>query len=178
MKDHGEIRHGDTSIQYRVVRSQRRRKTIEIAVEAPGQVVVSAPANTPDQRIEDMVRRRASWIIQHDGVANAAPPQRRFVSGESLPYFGRAVQMTVRPVETRSVQIHFLHWHFEVEAPRRLEGEERRVKIRSAFEAWYRERAEAKLPPRVPTDGRNAGGAAQRDPGEQPADALGQLRAR
>ena len=95
------------------------------------------------------MRRRAGWIIKHDGEAGAALPPRRFVSGESLPYLGRLVPLTVRPVDDDYVDVRFHHWRFDVDVPRALEGGDRLSAVRAAFEMWYRERAALKLPPRV-----------------------------
>jgi len=149
MTEQGEVRFGDASIHYRVIRSPKRHKTIEITVNRPGAVTIAAPMDTSSERLEATVRRRAKWIVQHDGVVVASPPSRRFVSGESLPYLGRSVRLTVRPTEGDQVAIHFHHWQFDVDVPRRLCGEARQLAIRSAVEAWYRERAALKLPPRV-----------------------------
>jgi len=149
MTEQGEVRFGDASIHYRVIRSPKRHKTIEITVDEPGAVTIAAPMHTSSERLEATVRRRAKWIVQHDGVAVASPPARRFVSGESLPYLGRSVRLTVRPTDGDQVAIRFHHWQFDVDVPRRLRGEERQLTIRSAVEAWYRERAALKLPPRV-----------------------------
>ena len=148
MTERGEVRFGDARIQYRVVRSPRRDKTIEIAVDEPGAVTVAAPVDTPPDRLEATVRRSASWIVQHDGTA-AAPPPRRFVSGESLSYLGRSVRLTVHPTNGDRVMVRFHHWQFDVDVPRSLTGGERQTKVRASFETWYRERAALKLPPRV-----------------------------
>ena len=149
MTERGEIRYGDSRIAYEVVRSTRRRKTIEVTVDAPGVVTVAAPADTPHEHIEATVRRRAGWIIKHDGEAAAALPPRRFVSGESLPYLGRSVPLTVHPVDGKKVDIRFHHWQFDVGVPGLLEGDERGEVVRTAFEDWYRDRAALTLPPRV-----------------------------
>ena len=53
------IRWGDTELSYRVRRSARRRKTIEVTVDAPGVVTRAAPADTPPEHVEATVRRRA-----------------------------------------------------------------------------------------------------------------------
>ena len=149
MTEGGEVRFGDARIHYQVVRSPRRHKTIEITVDEPGLVTVAAPADIPAGDLEAAVRRRAGWIIRHDGEAAAALPPRRFVSGESLPYLGRSVLMAVHPTDDDQVAIRFHHWQFDVDVPRSLEGDERHAKVRAAFESWYRERAALKLPSRV-----------------------------
>lgn len=149
MTERGEITFGDARIRYQVIRSPRRRKTIEVSVDEPGLVTVAAPVDTPLRQLEDTVRRRAGWIVRHDGAAASALPPRRFVSGESLPYLGRSVRLTVHPTDDAKIGIRFHHWQFDVDVPRSLQGEERLAKVRAAFEAWYRERAATKLPPRV-----------------------------
>ena len=149
MTERGEIRYGDSRIAYQVVRSARRRKTIEVTVDAPGIVTVAAPDDTPPEHIEATVRRRAGWIIKHDGEAASALPPRRFVSGESLPYLGRSVQLTVHPIDGEQVEVRFHHWQFDVDVPHDLDGDERLDTVRRAFEFWYRDRAAVKLPPRV-----------------------------
>ena len=149
MTEGGEVRFGDAHIRYQVVRSTRRRKTIEITVDEPGLVTVAAPADTPTSDLDAVVRRRAGWIVRHDGEASAALPPRRFVSGESLPYLGRSVLMTVHPTDDDEVAIRFHHWQFDVDVPTSLMGGERQTRVRAAVEAWYRERAAVKLPPRV-----------------------------
>lgn len=147
--EHGEVRFGDTCIRYQVVRSPKRHKTIEVTVDEPGHVTVAAPMDTPTERLAATVRRRAKWIIKHEGAAADAPPPRRFVSGESLPYLGRSVRMTVHPFEGGEVRVRFHHWQFDIEVPRSLRGDERTTRVRSALVTWYRERASLKLPPRV-----------------------------
>ncbi len=149
MTERGEVSFGDTRIKYKVVRSPKRHKTIEVTVDEPGLVTVAAPVHVPPKQLEAAVRRRAGWIIRHDGAASAALPPRRFVSGESLPYLGRSVRLTVHPTDDAGVRIRFHHWQFDVDVPRSLDGDERLEKVRAAFEAWYRERAATKLAPRV-----------------------------
>ena len=134
MTEGGEVPFGDARIRYQVVRSPRRHKTIEITVDEPGLVTVAAPADTPAGDLETAVRRRAGWIIRHHGEASAALPPRRFVSGESLPYLGRSVLMTVHPTDGDEVTIRFHHWQFDVDVPRSLEGDERHAKVRAGFE--------------------------------------------
>ena len=76
MTESGEVRYGDALIRYRVVRSPRRHKTIEVTVDEPGLVTVSAPVATPTERLEATVRRRrgldrpAQWSgrVRADGA--------------------------------------------------------------------------------------------------------------
>lgn len=145
---HQDIRFGDTTIQYQVRRSKRRKKTIEITVDGSG-VQVLAPAATPDNEIRAIVRKRAPWILTHstESMLKAAP--KRFISGETLPYLGRNLRMIVRATDLPSPQVRFDQWRFLVEVPSDLTGEVRKDKIRRSFVKWYRARAAHRLPERV-----------------------------
>lgn len=95
-------------------------------------------------------------------ITSPAPAPRRFVSGETLPYLGRNVRLIVEPFASgaRSPEVCFDHWRFRIAVPPSLgdgfgagigadgagDGGERRERIRRAVVAWYRGRAEERLP--------------------------------
>ena len=95
-------------------------------------------------------------------VSSPVPSPRRFVSGETLPYLGRNVRLIVEPSAdgARSPEVRFDHWRFRIAVPPSLgdgfgvgagggdggDGGERRERIRRAVVAWYRGRAEERLP--------------------------------
>lgn len=77
---------------YRWPRS--RRRTLEIAVLAGGDVQVRAPVAMPIERIEVRLRARARWIArQRRTIERTAerPSPREFRSGESFRYLGASV---------------------------------------------------------------------------------------
>ena len=92
------LRYGDSEIPYRVRRSARRKKTIQINVDGEG-VIVAAPVAVPDDEIRDFVRRKASWILESLAQMKAAAESSRLVSGNSLPYRGMPVRLDIRTVE-------------------------------------------------------------------------------
>lgn len=141
MSEQNNVRYGNSTICYAVIRSARRKKTIEITLDPTDGVVVAAPVAASAQAIRDVVLKRASWILARadDGVLQPRP--KRFVSGETLPYMGREVRMDVTHADVPAVKIVFSHWAFDVTVPSRLDGEERRTTVRTAFLKWYRRRA-------------------------------------
>lgn len=146
MIERNSIRFGDTTIDYEVRRSERRRKTVQITV-GDGSVRVAAPMATPDSELQAIVRRRAPWILSHtprDAMPKAAP--KRFVSGETLPYLGRNVRLIVKSADMKLPDVHFDHWRFQVTVPQTLNGDERYELIRRAIVGWYRTRAAERLP--------------------------------
>ena len=149
MREQGAVQFGSTRIDYSVIRSKRRRKTIQITLDANQGVLVSAPLRAAAQMVEDVVRRRAGWIVRKssESVLRARPKQ--FVSGESLPYLGRQVRLFVEHASVPRVAVRFDHWSFHITVPGELNGDDRRPAITRAVEAWYRERAHARLEARV-----------------------------
>ena len=178
MTERGRVRFGDTSIDYEVRRSSRRRKTVQITMVGGG-VQVAAPTTTPVGELCAIVRKRAGWILSHASDRMLEATSKRFVSGETLPYLGRNVQMVIKDADVRRSEICFDHWRFWITAPKGLSGDERYESIRRAVVRWYRSRAEEE----AGGDGRSVEASARtwREVScacARPASALGKLRAR
>ena len=144
MTDRDSVRFGGALIEYRIHRTERRRKTVEITVGHDG-VRVRAPAETSREDLRKLVRKRASWVLRQESERATAPPK-RFVSGETLPYLGRNVRMTFEPADVSSPTVRFDHWRFRISEPDGLGGANRIDLITAALTAWYRTRAADRLP--------------------------------
>ncbi len=139
------VQYGDTTIEYVVRRSKRRKKTIEISLRDDG-VQVAAPWRASDKRLREFVLSRAPWIIEklaEQRVREAQTP--RFVSGETLPYMGRDVTLVVKPTDVRAPSVKFDNWRFLVSTPQDLDGDARCVGTRGAIVEWYKEQARERL---------------------------------
>ena len=145
MSERRSVRFGDTTIEYEVRRSERRKKTVQITVDGGG-VQVAAPTKTPESELRAMVRKRALWILSHASDAMLEATPKRFVSGETLPYLGRNVRLIVESTDIRSPRVRFDHWRFRVAVPQTLEGDQRYEPIRRSIVGWYRQRASERLP--------------------------------
>lgn len=161
---HGELQHiriGETTLAYRVVRSRRRHKTVQITVDPVDGVWVAAPASATPERLEEILRRRAPWIIKRveesrNGHVPTVP--RQFVSGESLKYLGRQARLKVAEVKgLRSPEVRLLPGRFEVKVRAGLAQDERRQQIARALERWYRDHAAKRIVQRVATLGERLG---------------------
>ena len=68
------IQFGKTAIAYTIDRG-RREKTVAIAVDPLEGVRVRAPRDTAVEKLDDIVRRKARWIIERRRrVEDLAPP--------------------------------------------------------------------------------------------------------
>ena len=142
--EQGSIRFGNTTIEYQVRRSQRRRKTVQITMDGSG-VQVAAPMDTPAEELQALVRRRTPWILSRVSEESVTPVPKGFVSGETLPYLGRNVTMVFTPADVRKPEVRFDHWRFSINVPRDITAVERYESVRRTIVAWYRRRATARL---------------------------------
>ena len=148
MAELGRVQFGDVTIEYEVHRSQRRRKTVQITMDG-GRVLVVAPVDAPAERLEAIIQKRAPWILRQAPSPLIAPPRKRFVSGETLPYMGRNVRMIVETADVPAPEARFDHWSFRIAAPAHLDETSRYEEIRKVVVQWYRKRASRRLPQTV-----------------------------
>ena len=138
------VKYGDTTIEYEVRRSRRRKKTVYISVDGNG-VHVSAPMTTTNRFLEEMVLGKAPWILNGISRMGDHALPRRFESGEKFPYLGRSIRLVVEPAAVRGARVRFDHWRLLATVPRRLEGEKRSDAVRRVVVGWYRSRASERL---------------------------------
>lgn len=83
-------------ISYGVVRS--RRTTADIVVERDGRVIVRAPAELPDERIENIIQSKRYWIYKTLAEwrdLNATRVLREYRNGEGFLYLGRSYRLSL-----------------------------------------------------------------------------------
>ncbi len=129
------------TIEYRVIRSKRRKRTIELSLEV-GAVVVRAPQGTSDREIEDLIRQRAAWIARH----RPERPPSLLASGTQIPVLGcpLALEVTTGPVRRAQVERDLLG--LRVTLPVDLDLPEHEDATREALQAWLRRLAGEVLP--------------------------------
>lgn len=138
--EHSEVQFGSTPIAYTIHRG-RRVKTVGIAVDPVDGVLVRAPEGTDVERLDEIVHRKAKWILErrrHQEDLPPPPSPREFVSGETFLYLGRQYRLKVdRRLQGDRVRLVWRH----LLVPGRDGGDPRDM-----LTSWYRERAEARLP--------------------------------
>ncbi len=134
------LQYGETSIDYRVVR--RDRKTLEIAVEPDASVVIAAPENASLAAIEQKLRKRAAWVTRQQRYFTKffpRTPERSFVSGETHLYLGRQYRLKVVPDVQECVKLLRGFIVVQTHRPNRQEA------TKELVEGWYRHRAHVKF---------------------------------
>ena len=145
MPERDSVRVGDAVIEYEIRRSARRKKTVQIRIDG-GAVRVAAPSATPGGELREIVRARASWILERLAETASEAATKRFVSGETLPYLGQHLPLVVECGDAPWPQVRLEGGRFRIAVPRDLEDGEREEQIRSAVVAWYTARAAERFP--------------------------------
>ena len=176
------VQWGTTKIPYLIRRSTSRR-TVAVAVEPSGTVVLTAPAKLPVERLDGVVRKKARWIVERVRRRSEVPPapQHEFVSGESVLYLGRNYRLRV-VTSGGAALVRFDRGGLIASIPRDIPSLKRPSAVRQALERWMRQRATDRLPERVDLWAKKLGvtvrGVLVREQRQRWAscDALGRLR--
>jgi len=154
-----ELKFGQAQLTYEVVRSGRN--TVGIEVSPDKGVLVRAPFIVDDDRLIDIVRQKAPWILRQLAkvkVTNVTDVEKEFVSGESFSYIGKNYRLKVIPngVED-SVGVELKDGRFRVFSCNKFDEETRHQRIKEALTRWYQEQAKEILTRRVISLSRKVG---------------------
>lgn len=141
-----ELMYGTTNIAFDVI--FKKRKTMEIAVEPPNNIIVTAPIGTKEEEILKKVESKGSWIIQkiysfkHMQYRHI---EREFVNGESFMYLGRNYSLQIElDLSIKKPQVKLYRGKFIVRASDKYEEN-----IRKAMELWYRNKSKEVIEYRI-----------------------------
>ena len=126
---------------YTLIRSKRRRRTIEIRVDPKLGVVVRAPMRAPLAEIEDLLRRRSEWIRLRQAEIALRPVPARLDSGVSVPYLGRPVSLEIESAAVKRTSVALQDGRIRIVLPSPLEAEARTGAAEKGLELWYRAEA-------------------------------------
>lgn len=130
------LQYGETTIPYTL--TYARRKTVAIHVFPDGRVEVRAPAGSDFAAVEGFLRRRAAWIVRKRAEfarLPAAPPPRRYVSGENFTHLGRYYRLQVTEGERPWVKLS--RGYLEVTTPNKADS----AVVRLQVEEWQQKQA-------------------------------------
>lgn len=143
--EQSSVQFGGTAIPYTIKRG-RRVKTVAVGVDPIEGVYVRAPKDTPIERLDKIVHRKAKWIVDRRLRHGDLPPPsspREFVSGETFLYLGRQYRLKV--LRGRRGVVRLVAGRLQVPIPA---GSDPDV-VRERLVTWYRAHAERRLPERV-----------------------------
>lgn len=100
------IEFGSKTIEYLLVFNHR--KTLGITVTPEMEVVVRAPSDSQAEKIDQLVRKRAPWIIKQKDFFLAFYPKKsakRYIGGETHLYLGKQYRLKVLKGKSESVKL-------------------------------------------------------------------------
>jgi len=135
MKD--SIQFGSKVIEYEVSFSER--KTLGITVTPNSDVLVKAPVSANREKIQEVLKKRAAWIVKQQSYFLSFQPRitkRKYVSGETHLYLGRQYRLMIYDSDQDSVKL--LHGEIRVETTDR-------TKAKGLLKSWYLKLAREKF---------------------------------
>ncbi len=125
-------------IDYRVVRSRKRRKTLLLQIERDGGVVIRVPYYTTEGEIAVFLREKLPWIkkkiVEKEKRGQGAEVHKKFVEGERFLYLGEYYPLEMREPGKGRNRLSLSHGIFFLDNTYA-------AKARDVFILWYKERA-------------------------------------
>ena len=139
------------SLEYSLRRSNR--KSMGIAIERDGAIMVTAPHQAKFNEIEKFVSEKKIWIYQKlakKKTLNREKPRREFVNGQGFLYLGKSYRLKLidngKMKSARSPNVTVLRlWHGYFEL-----AESEKANARNHFISWYRKQIKEQLKARIP----------------------------
>lgn len=147
-----QISFGRTKIKYEIRRG-KRKKTVALVVQSNTSVIVLSPYLLSENKIKQVVLKRAGWIIkQQEQIKklSAGYPVKEFVSGEAFPYLGRQYRLkVVRTGNDKSAPCKLIGGRLCIEIDRKLGDKAASKLVREKLIEWYLSRAAEKIKERL-----------------------------
>ncbi|MCS6112586.1 M48 family metallopeptidase [Clostridium botulinum] len=135
-----KINYGEKEIEFHI--KYKKRKSVKISVKPDLEVEILAPLETKDEKIKEIVLKRASWILKQKDYFKKFLPRltpRYYVSGETHRYLGRQYRLKVVAAEKNDVKLkgRFIYINTIQKYNRDYN--------KDLFYKWYRDHAEKKF---------------------------------
>lgn len=141
------VEYGTKTITFNL--SYSNRKTLEIAVYPDQTVWVTAPNDSPLEKIFEKVRKRGRWIVKQLKYFNRFDRENiefEYISGETHRYLGKQYRLKVIQIdggEAESVKLK--RGYFVIRTHQKQNPDH----VKQQLEQWYRTKAEDKFTSRL-----------------------------
>lgn len=101
-----KINYGEKEIEFQV--KYKKRKSVKISVKPNLEVEILAPLETKDDKIKEIVLKRAGWILKQKEYFKKFLPRltpRYYVSGETHRYLGRQYRLKIIAANKNEVKL-------------------------------------------------------------------------
>ena len=148
--EHGQVTFGSTVVRYTIVRSARRKKTVEVQIDGDRHIRIAAPVTATNRKLELLLRQRSHWIITRLKRDSGHTSSHEFVNGETFLYLGRQAKLRIIEVKRpANCGVKLVRGRLEVRIAPTTRTGDRQHRVRQLLERWYRDRGATKLLQRV-----------------------------
>jgi len=133
------------TIEFKVTKS--KRKSLSIAIQPDGNLLVKAPFFLSDAEILKWVKTKTGWIIRQRAKIieqQEINPPKHYISGEKFLYLGKEYELEVRFSERRAGMVGI-----DEDKIILFSKSEEKTEVEKILSAWYVKQAKARLPKRV-----------------------------
>jgi len=134
----------DNGLNFQLVRSKRRRKTISLRIKDDGKIIVYVPYHTPKREVKGFIKEKGSWIIKKisEKERSAKETEKAFIPGEKFLYFGESYPLEIGNTNNKGFPLKLYFGKF-------ILGQDHLDKARDLFIYWYKREAKEKIEERV-----------------------------
>ncbi len=131
-----KIKYGEYKYEYCLITQDR--KTLSLTVCPDLQIIVKAPIDTSNDKIEEFFKKRWLWMekqLDFFRQFQVSKTKKQYVSGESFLYLGRQYKLIVKKAKEDRVSLQQGRLHLYTTGKVR-EG----IKNKKIIEQWYQQR--------------------------------------
>ena len=134
----------DDCLNFHLIKSKRRRKTISLHIREGGEIVIRAPHKASKREIEEFIREREAWVVEKltEEEERRKELQKAFVPGEKFLYLGESYPLEIDESDHKELPLELSFGKFVLNRDRVEEA-------RDLFIDWYKREAREKIEGRV-----------------------------
>jgi len=131
-------------LNFQLIRSKRRRKTISLYIKEDGRIVICVPYHTPKGEIEGFIKERESWVIKKisEKERSIKETEKAFIPGEKFLYLGESYPLEIGDTNQKGLPLKLSFGKFILDKDHLEEA-------RDVFIHWYKREAKEKIEGRV-----------------------------
>lgn len=134
----------DRRIDFQLIRSKKRRKTISLHINEEGRLIVYVPYHTPEEELEGFIKEKESWIIKKISEKERfiKEGEKAFIPGEKFLYLGESYPLEIGETNSKGIPLKLSFGKFILDKDHQKEA-------RNLFIRWYKREVKEKAEERV-----------------------------
>ena len=131
-------------LNFQLIRSKKRRKTISLHIKEDGRIVIYVPYHTPKGEIEKFIKEKQSWIVEKISEKEkfTKEPNKAFIPGEKFLYLGESYPLEIGDTHPKGISLKLSFGKFLID-------QGHAAKAKDLFTQWYKREAKERIEERV-----------------------------